>query len=165
MVPNMVVALRVLAVSAATGRMAYVFFIGDQLKDWRISDAAARSGIDAAAHVQDWINDLRPNVVVTERTDTSCRKGDKTKDLIGAATRTAEHNYVLDVVVPREREFASKYLEAEAIVKRYPELRPWLPQRRRFFENEPRNTVLFEAITLAEVVIKRPPTDLAAAMG
>ena len=36
-------ALRILAVAAATGRVAYVYLIGDRLVDWRISDKASTS--------------------------------------------------------------------------------------------------------------------------
>ena len=157
--------LRMLAIAAASTRVSYVFLIGGKLKDWRISEAAAQSPQKAAEHVQKWINELKPDVVVNEKAEEAAKKGDKTKGLIGAIARTAAHNYVLDVSVKREHDFRNKYEEAEELAERYPDIKAWLPKRRRFFDNEPRNTVLFEALSLAEAVLRGPSTTLAAAMG
>lgn len=161
----MATARRVLAVAAATGRVAYVYVVTGRLKDWHVSDAAARSTTNAAAHLQKWINHLRPDIVVTETLSAASKKGRKSKAIIEALARTAAQNYVLDVSVTRPRARPNKYAEAEALTSRYPELRAWLPQKRRFFENEPRGIVLFEALTLAEQVIYGSAIDLAAAMG
>lgn len=158
-------ALRVLAVAVASGRVGYTFLIGDRLWDWSISDRAAKSPTSAAETTQEWINQLRPDVVVTEKLDANCRKGGKSKRIIAAIARTAEHNYVLDVSVPREHDYPNKYQEAEALSRQYPDLVPWVPKKRRFFDNEPRNTVIFEALSLALSVLRGPSTQLAAAMG
>lgn len=157
--------LKVLAVAAASGRVAYVYFVGEKLKDWHISDAAAKSPVSAAQFMQKWINQLKPDVVVTEKMEQATKKGASAKGVISAIARTAEHNYLLDVSIVREQDFANKYAEATAIAERYPELKPWLPTKRRFFDNEPRNTVLFEAIAMAEKVRRGSTEQLAAAMG
>jgi hypothetical protein len=57
--------------------------------------------------------------------------------------------------VPREHRYPNKYAEADALVDRYPELAPWKPMKRRFYDNEPRNTVLFEALALADQILAR----------
>lgn len=158
-------ALRMLALAAASGRVGYVFLVGDRLKDWRISEKAAKSPTKAAEQVQTWINELKPDVIVTEKVEDAAKKGDKTKEIIGAIARTAAHNYVLDVSVTREHDHVSKYEEADALVKRFPDVTAWLPKKRRFFDNEPRNTVIFEALSLAETVLRGPTTTLASAMG
>ena len=145
--------LRLLAVAAATGRVGSVFLIGDRLMDWQMSSKAAESGVEAAAFAQTLINDLTPDLVVTEELETARHKGKHTLDLIAAIARTAEHNQVLDVAVPREHRYPNKYAEAEALVERYPELAPWKPAKRRFYDNEPRNTVIFEALALAQVMV------------
>ena len=72
---------------------------------------------------------------------------------------------MLDVSVIREQAYANKYEEAEAIAGRYPELQTWLPKKRRFFENEPRSTVIFEAMALALIILRDPARQLGAAMG
>ena len=141
-------ALKVLAFAAATGRVGSVFLVGDRLVDWHISNKAAESGVEAAGHAQALINDLMPDAVVTEELETA-HKGKHTLALIAAIARTAEHNHLLDVSVPRDHHFRNKYAEADALVEQYPELAPWKPMKRRFYDNEPRNTVLFEALSLA----------------
>lgn len=142
-------ALRVLAFAAATGRVGSVFLVGDKLVDWHISNKAAENGVEAAGHAQALINDLMPDVVVTEELETAKHKGKHTLALIAAIARTAEHNDLLDVSVPRDHRFRNKYAEADALVEQFPELAPWKPMKRRFYDNEPRNTVLFEALALA----------------
>lgn len=141
--------LRVLALAPASGRIGSVFLVAGELIDWQISTKGARSGPDAAAHTQELINDFHPDVVVTEDPETARRKGGRTLALIAAVARTAEHNQLLGVSLPRRHDFANKYLEAEALVEQFPDLEPWQPRRRRFYDNEPRNTVIFEALALA----------------
>lgn len=148
-------ALRLLAFAAATGRVGSVFLVGDKLVDWHISNKAAYSGVEAAAHAQALINDLKPDVVVTEEWDTARHKGKHTLALIAAIARTAEHNDFIDVSVPHEHRYPNKYAEADALVELYPELGPWKPVKRRFYDNEPRNTVLFEALALANQILTR----------
>lgn len=140
---------RVLAFAAATGRVGSVFMIGDRLVDWHISNKAAESNVEAAGHAQTLINYLRPDVVITEDLEAAESKGEHTLSLLSAIARTAAHNGLLDVSVPRKHGFANKYAESEALVEAYPELAPWKPPQRRFYDNEPRNTVLFEALSLA----------------
>lgn len=70
--------------------------------------------------------------------------------------RTAEHNYLLDISVERDPELPNKYDEAKAQAERFPEIAAWLPRERRFFDNEPRNIILFDALTLAESVLNGP---------
>jgi archaeosine-15-forming tRNA-guanine transglycosylase len=149
-------ALKLLAIAAVSRHVAYVYLIGDRLVDWRISDRASSSAEKASATVQSWINLLGPEVVVTEKVASAVRKGRKAKAAIEAITGVAANNEVLDVSVNREQAFANKYLEADAIVADYPELRPWLPKKRLFYDNEPRNTVLFEAMALAQIVLRGP---------
>lgn len=156
---------RILAVAAASGRVGYAFLVGDKLKDWHVSYTAAKSSIKAAAEAQKWINRLKPDVVVTEKAEEAVRKGKKTKAIIEAIAGTAEHNYLLDVSVARSHDYANKYEEAAALARQYPEIQAWLPKKRRFFDNEPRNTVLFEALSFAESIRRGGSIGLAASMG
>jgi hypothetical protein len=155
MIPR-IMALRILAVAAATGRIAYVFLKGERLVDWRISDTASESEAAASKATAAWIEALQPDVVVTERTEVAVRKGEKTKLLIGAMAQVARDAALLDVAVDREQVYANKYVEASALAVQYPELQPWVPKKRRFFDNEHRNTVLFEALALAQVILLGP---------
>ncbi|WP_299829309.1 hypothetical protein [uncultured Roseobacter sp.] len=158
-------ALKVLTVAVAKGRAGYVYMAGGELRDWNISVKAVKSGNQLVEWLQTLINQLQPDVVVTEKITADCRKGGKTKRLIRTLSQLAAHNYVLDVSVERPRDHPCKYTEAAALAERYPELAGWLPKKRRYFDSEPRNTILFEALALAEAVILGPPERLAAAMG
>lgn len=157
-------ALKILAIAVTHHRIGYVFLVGRKLKDWQMSRKAARSAIDAVGMVQGWINELRPDVVVSEKVAGS-RKSKQTKEIMASVANLAAQNYVLDITVERKQEFANKYDEADALVALYPELKPWQPKRRKFYNKEPRSTVLFEALALALVILKQPTTTLAAGMG
>ena len=157
---------KILALAAATRRVGYVYFIGGQLKDWRVSDKAAKSTTEAAGQIQRWINELKPDVVATEKVGNSTKKSAKTRAIIAAMAYVASHNYLLDVSVTRPREYENKYAEAAALARRYPDIAGWLPTKRRLFQTEPRNTVLFEALALADEILRGPtPITLARALG
>lgn len=159
-------ALKVLSVAVSSGRVGYVFLEGTQLLDWAVTTTVTGNSTDLVEFVQELINTLQPNVVVTEACSKGCKKGKRSRQLIASITELASHNYVLDVQVPRPRVFQSKYEEAESAVGRHPDLIGYLPKKkRRFFEFEPRNMIVFEALALAEEVINGPPDKLAAAMG
>ncbi len=164
--PDHMAALSVLAIAVASGKVGYVYLSGGKLQDWGITLKAARDSSDLVGFVQGLINDLKPDVVVTEKLTTGCRKGQRTKALIRSIAELASHNAVLDVSVQRPRAFPSKYEEAVALAAEYPEIAGYLPKhRRRIFDFEPRSMVLFEALALADSVIKGPPMQLATAMG
>ena len=158
--------LRVLSFAVASGRVGYVFLEGTQLLDWAVTTTVSGKTSDLGAFAQELINTLKPDVVVTEKCDHTCRKGKRTKRLITSVAELASHNYVRDIAVVRPRTFPSKYEEAQSAVKRHPDLIGYLPDRkRRFYEVEPRNMIVFEALALAEAVSLRPPDQLAAALG
>ena len=154
-------ALRMLAIAAASGRIAYVYLIGNRLMDWRISDRGSDSEDEAARSARRWIETLQPDVVVTEDTLGAKKKGHHTKEIIAAIADVAARAELLDVTVVREQRFPNKYLEAAALCERYPDLQPWLPYRRLLLDNEHRNTVLFEALALALVILQGPTPALA----
>ncbi len=146
-------ALKLLAFSAATGRVGSVFFIGKRLMDWQMSGKAAHDGNGAAAHAQRLIDRYQPDIVVTQDLRSAGSKGARSHNVTAAIAQTAADNDLLHVAIPRPRTFDNKYAEAEMLAERYPEVAAWKPQKRRTFDNEPRNTVLFEALALAEAVI------------
>ncbi len=158
--------LRVLSIAVASGRAGYVYLQGTEILDWGIAMKAVKSASDLVGFVQELINELQPDVVVTEKCTDGCRKGKRTKGLIGSVAALASHNGVLDVSVERPRAFPSKYEEAHYLAGKHPEVAGYLPKRkRRLFDFEPRGMVIFEAIAMAEAVIKGPPEMLAAAVG
>lgn len=159
-------AVRILSIAVASGRAGYVFLQGSQLLDWGIAVKATKTGSEMMGFVQELINELKPDVVVTEKLTKACRKGKRAKELIGSIAALASHNMVLDVAVERPRTFPSKYEEAQHLARMHPEVAGYLPKRkRRLFDFEPRGMVIFEAIAMAEAVGSGPPVQLAAATG
>lgn len=158
-------ALRLLAFAVASGRASYVFFIGGEPKDWKITNRATASAKRLSLWADAAIKRLRPDVVVTEKPEDAKKKGEHTKELVAAIATVAANHELLDVSVPRTQDYANKYEEAAVLGSLYPDLAPWVPKKRRFFDNEPRNTVLFEAVALALVILRGPMPALARAMG
>lgn len=158
--------LKVLSLAVSSGRVGYVFLEGPQLLDWAVTTRVSGKATDLVAYVQELINTLKPDVVVTEKCDRNCRKGSRSKRLIASTAELASHNYVLHVAVSRPRVVQSKYEEAKSAVQRHPDLIGYLPEKkRRFFETEPRNMIVFDALALAEDVIHGPPDVRAAELG
>jgi hypothetical protein len=146
--------LKVLAIAAATGRIGYVFLIGRKLRDWGLSRKASKSAALAADQTKLWIEELNPDVVVTEKIPSTSTKGAKTRYLIEAIQSVASRAHLLDVCVSRPFTFKNKYEEAKHLGERFPEMSIWVPRPRRIWEPEPRNTILFEALALACVVVE-----------
>ncbi|MEO1346259.1 MAG: hypothetical protein AAFV74_19120 [Pseudomonadota bacterium] len=119
--------LKVLSVAVSSGRVGYVFLEGTQLLDWAVTTTVSGKATDLVAFVQELINTLKPDVVVTEKCDQECRKGSRSRRLIASIGELASHNYVLDVQVARPRVFPSKYEEAENAVRRHPDRPPFAP--------------------------------------
>ena len=132
-----------------------VFIVGQRLMDWQVSNRAAKSPVLVAAFLSKVIASHKPDVVVTEKLSTASHKGERTKALIAAMCAVAADHELLDVAIERPNMFPNKYAEAEALVARYPELAAWKPKPRRFFDNEPRNTVLFEALALSDLIVAK----------
>ncbi|MEO9676261.1 MAG: hypothetical protein ABJG86_18610 [Nitratireductor sp.] len=143
------VRLKVLAMAAASGRVAYVFFREGQLVHWGLSVEASRSPEMASLQAEKWVSFFEPDVVVTEDIRHRSRKGDNTVDLIEALTGAAREAPVNDVTVLRVQRHANKYEEAEALAAHFPDILPWKPLRPRIWESEPRNMIYFEALALA----------------
>ncbi len=155
-----------LAFAGAYRRVGIVFFQDGELVYWDMSTKAGKNAINAAEYALKLNDEFRPNVVVTEKLHCAVRKGENTKQVIGAIAKVAATNqHILDVTVARENLFRNKYEEADDFVERYPDLLPWRLERRKFYDPEPRNTVLFEALSLAEIVMRDPTKHLARAMG
>lgn len=158
--------LRLLSFAVASGKIAHVFLIGETLQDWRVSDAPMKGEDKALAWATRYITDFEPDVILTEDVRYANKKGEPAKLLIEAISSLAEERQLLNPRIRRQHEFANKYEEADAIAARYPELAPWLSRQwRRFFDNEPRNTVLFETMSYALYILRNPTPALARAMG
>lgn len=146
---------RVLGIAVASGRVGYVLIFSGKPCQWGLSRKAAKDPAEATKRATAWIARFRPDVVVTEKITVGCRKGEKARTIIEAIAAVTADAEVYDVSVPRPRQHANKFAEAEALADRFPALRPWLPPPRQLWESEPRKTTIFEALALAVVVVDR----------
>lgn len=153
--------LKLIAFAAAKGRIGSIVIDGETLIDWRISETAAKNEALATAYVQRLFAEHTPDVVVTEDTLAARNKGMHSRLLTTAIAAAAEQHGLMSVSVPRQQRYKNKYAEADALSLRFPELAPWKPPKRCFYDNEPRNTVLFEALALAIELLPNPPTGSA----
>lgn len=150
---TLMAALRLLVVTAATGRIGYVFFIGHQLVDFDLSRKGFKDTTEAAAVFQEWILDFKPNVVVTERLSEKSKKGQRAREIIETFAQIASHNYVYDITVAPDREGRSRHAHAVHLSDIYPDIAYRLPRKRKFYESEDRAMILFDALTLAHSIL------------
>ncbi|MEQ8964879.1 MAG: hypothetical protein RID91_03570 [Azospirillaceae bacterium] len=139
---------RVLTIAAANGRVGYVFLDDTVVLTWGLSRKASRGPDEAAARTAQWLETLRPDVVITEKITRRNRKGDRTKAVIAAIRSVAEMADVLAIEVARVQSHQNKFEEAVEIAAIFPELARLVPKYRKPWQTEPKTTVYFEAAAL-----------------
>ncbi len=144
---------RVLSIAAASGRVGYVLLVDRKIIATGLSRKASNNADDAATSAANWIEQLRPDVVITERVLKSSKKGRKTRAVIAAMARVAEIADVLHQQVVRGQSHANKFEEAADLVRDFPEIAHLLPKPRKPWDSEPKTTVYFEALSLALTAI------------
>lgn len=142
--------IRVLALAARHGRIAYVYLFNGEPRDWKLSCKGSQSPRNAAIMVGNWIIKFDPDVVIIEDPVTATRKGDKARALLYAMLRVAEKSPALLSKTKRIQNHCNKFDEAEAFAEVFPALRDKVPPRRRLWDPEPRNLIYFEALALAQ---------------
>lgn len=140
----------VLSIAARSGRIAYVFFDGVELKAWSTSRIGSKNARAASAVVGSWIAQFIPDVIIVEDYRKATRKGRNTKAIIRAIENVAKKTSADVCVVNRKQMFKNNIAEARQFAKQYPELKAWVPNRPKLWESEPRNIIYFEALALAE---------------
>jgi hypothetical protein len=143
----------VLSIAARSGRIAYVFFDGSELKAWSTSRKGSKNARTASAVVGGWIAEFVPDIIIVEDYRTATRKGRNTKAIIRAIENVAKNTSAGICVVDRKQMFKNNIDEARQFAKQYPELKAWVPDRPKLWESEPRNIIYFEALALAKQVL------------
>ena len=139
----------VLSIAACASKVGYVFLIDGRPYDWGISLQANTSTKAAQEFTTEWIAYYQPELVVTERVAANSNKGERSRELINAIWKAAQNADVEWACADRVQTYANKYDEAEALAARFPEMKPWVPKRRTLWDEEPRRTIIFEALSLA----------------
>ncbi len=142
-----------LGVAASFNRVAFVFFRSGDLGDWGNSQKGARS-LDAAFEAATgWFRHFRPTLLVVPDYDERSRKGKYARALIEAIIASAHDGGIATVRVVRRRRHANKHKEAVALADRYRQLEGWVPKHRRAWEDEPRTTLMFEALAITHAYL------------
>lgn len=158
-------AIRLLSLAVMSGRIGYAVFDGEDLKAWEISRKAARSEDDLRDVLGRWLEDLAPDVVVTEELTLKSKKRGRTVLLLATIRSFLRERRLLHVRIIRKRPYRTKYVEAEHLIRCFPALAPWKPERKKFYDNEPHSVVIFEAVALALQVLRDPASHMAKALG
>jgi len=155
--------LSYLAFAAGYRRISFVLIENGQLATWQTSCKAAGCPELAACFAEEFIDLLRPNVIVMEDITAGTHKGKATQALLQAIANVAAQSDANTIAIQRERLFRCRYTEAEHLARLYPDLADKVPKR-RFFDPEPHHTVLFGALALADQAMRGSALLLASKM-
>jgi len=139
-----------LSIAVASGRIGYVYLTDGEVRDWGVSNTAARSSEAAHKKTKFLIETYRPDLILTEKLSVHTRKSGRTISNIQALEEVAIASKAQHVTVEHVQHHANKYMEMDALAKRYPVLAPWLPAKRRLWESEDRRTSIWQALALVE---------------
>lgn len=149
---------RVLSVSVATGRIAYVYLELGKPVRWGMSRKAAKSTQNAARIVQSWIDDCGPDLLISENPKTACRKGARSRAILETIGDVFEETEGLNVRLTRVQPYHNKFEEAKVLARKYPALKPLCPLQPPLWMPEPRNVSYFEAMSFVDQLKPDPST-------
>ena len=136
-----------MGLAVSYGKIGFAYLVDGELMDWKLSIEASRSEAAASDQAEKWIGYYELDAVVVEDPEAT-RKGEHTQMLQRAIARAARGLGVEVILARRSTNQPNKYAEAAALAAEFPQLAPWLPDKRRLWEQEPRYIILFEALSL-----------------
>lgn len=146
-----------LAVAVASGVMAYVYLVDEDLKDWGSWRSQTADHGKARSLIRDLIARYEPETVVTEDPDRDCAKAGDALKLLQVIAQDARDQAGHHVRIVRNQSDQTKHDEAKSLAARFPAFAPMLPEEPKLFVREERRMILFEALSLA-VAADGPPT-------
>lgn len=147
---------RVLSLAARTGRIGCVYLMNGELKDWALSCKGSMSKENASEVFKQWIDHYSPDTIISENPDTATRKSSQQKTILKVFADIAEDSPALNILVSRQKTHKNIFVEAVALAERYPLIKDKVPKHPPIWMPEPRNTIYFEALAMAEqVLVKR----------
>jgi len=115
-----------------------------------MSRKGAQSEDDAALTLRRWIVKYDPDTVISENPDSAKKKGDKQKGILAIWARIAEDMPLLNILVVRLQKHRNMYVEAKQLARKYPQIKNHVPVKPPIWMPEPRQTVIFEALSMAD---------------
>ena len=140
---------RVLSVAARTGRIACVVLDDGDLEIWAASEKAASSATEAAKKLRAWLQEFKPDVLISENPDTARKKRGVQIPILKTLASVGEDSGLRNLVVRRERRFRNAYIEAAHFGQKFPDLTHLVPKKPAIWQGEPYNLAFFEALALA----------------
>lgn len=144
---------QVLGVAAASTKLGHIFLIDGVPYDWGASKESSGSPQQAFEYTRKKIAYYRPDLLVTELVTDESKKGQYSRSLINMIAKAAQEANIKWCLVARNQAYANKYQEAQALAKRFPELKATLPGRRYWWQTEDPRMIIFEALALSLSII------------
>ncbi len=139
-----------MAIAVSYKKIGYVFMVDGELMGWGLSVKASKSPDNAAKQIKAWIERYEPDILITERLTPHSRKRGRTIKNIEAIEQVCIEADAHHADAIRIQRYNNKYEEIAALCERYPSIADWTPRRPKIWETEPLQTILFEALSLAE---------------
>ena len=144
---------RTMALASRTKRLAFLVFVGQELKDWGCSWQGAQSPEAAGKQFKHWLHKYKPDRVVFEHIKSAKRKGPRQQLILKELHKVARNRRISFHRVERQKTFSNLYQEAFELGARFPVLKHLVPNKPRIWQAEAANLVYFEALDLAAPVI------------
>lgn len=141
---------KVLALAVASKRIAFVFLIGGQLKDWKYSRSCRKSVAAARSFLRIAVLTYEPDLVVIENPMGHTRKTGRSRAILQGLAQELSDSATPHALVERKSTHRNKYLQAKELAERHPLIKTWLPQKPRIWQTEPTAMIYFEALAMAE---------------
>ena len=109
-----------------------------------------------ARGVQSWIDDCIPDLVISEDPRAASHKGVHTRTLLEVIGDLFDRADGLNVRLTRVQSYQTKFEEAKALARVYPELKHLCPLQPPFWMPEPRSVSYFEALSFVEQLKAKP---------
>ena len=95
---------------------------------------------------------MQPNFIVTGDAYRAGRKAAHVRAIIAALANYAATTKINNAAIARVQRCANKYEEAALLAKKYRQLEASRPPKRKLWEAEPRQVIVFEALSLVEAI-------------
>jgi hypothetical protein len=143
---------RVISIAVVTGKMGCVLIVGRKVECWKMYRRCKLGPFHAGEQTWSWINAMNPDALITENVGWKSRKAKRTIRNIQTVEETGRNSGLIVKTILKHRRFKSKFEEASALCKIYPEMQELLPdKKRKFFDCEPHRMIYFEALSMLHV--------------
>lgn len=153
--------LRILAIDPTWYGFAYAVFENQGV----LLDFGTTGAKNVTVKLTYLTEQYRPHVMVLEAVaPRDRRRGKYTKDLTWKMCRHAVANHIRLAILSKEtirHAFAPAHCKYERAVKLatlFPELKPYVPRKRKIYESEPRRANLFDAVALGVAFTETEPS-------